>query len=384
MSVKDLESTKSKIKNSLKQTFDGSSIHALPNIIRNEYKSVKLVWFILFLVSTGGCAYVCYKSVTDFLDFDVVTTVEIKSLDVVDFPMIRICDLNIFTTAFAEEKVKGILNAYGLNLSTYDNPTFEKENQSQFFINYRLNRYLLRANAAEMNVSEKSKIGRMLEKLMITCVYGLQPCNLKEFETYYDFAYGNCFLFNSGKDVNKSSIATRKSSQSGENNGLNLELLIGTVEQNNVPFGTYNGLSIHITDQGVFNTQGINISPGYNADITIQRAKIIKQPYPYSECTANLTSPESYESDIYKALLNTSSAHYDLKSCQQMCYQKHLGKRCNCRDTRSPPFYSEMQPCLRYDLYLCSIKAFRDFLASNSFSKCDCPIGLFIILFKCK
>ena len=76
-----MKSNKKKIIDSAKETLESSSIHALPNIVRNKYYTVKFVWVFCFLLSSGGCGYFVFQSIADYLNFDVVTQIEVKSLN---------------------------------------------------------------------------------------------------------------------------------------------------------------------------------------------------------------------------------------------------------------------------------------------------------------
>jgi hypothetical protein len=70
-----------KIIDSVKETLESSSIHALPNIVRNKYLTIKLVWIVCFLLSSAVCSYLIFQSVSDYLKYDVVTQIEVKNLN---------------------------------------------------------------------------------------------------------------------------------------------------------------------------------------------------------------------------------------------------------------------------------------------------------------
>ena len=72
---------KKKIIDSVKETLESSSIHALPNIVRSKYYTVKFVWVFCFLLSSAGCGYFVFQSIADYLNFEVVTKIEVKNLN---------------------------------------------------------------------------------------------------------------------------------------------------------------------------------------------------------------------------------------------------------------------------------------------------------------
>ena len=78
-----MESKKQKEKmiDSVKETLESSSIHALPNIVRNKYFTIKFVWVLCFLLSSAACGYFVFQSIADYLSFEVVTQIEVKNLN---------------------------------------------------------------------------------------------------------------------------------------------------------------------------------------------------------------------------------------------------------------------------------------------------------------
>lgn len=54
------------IKEAFCETFEGSTLHALPNMIRNEYFFMKCFWTLLFI---GGVSASIYCKYTELLHF---------------------------------------------------------------------------------------------------------------------------------------------------------------------------------------------------------------------------------------------------------------------------------------------------------------------------
>ena len=85
-----------KILEKCKTLLEGSSIHAIPNIVRSEYISLKLIWFVCLLVSTSGLGWFMFQSISNYFTYPVVTNVYIHSLQQIIFPILTICNLNQF------------------------------------------------------------------------------------------------------------------------------------------------------------------------------------------------------------------------------------------------------------------------------------------------
>ena len=100
MSNKNLRSRNiiSLIKESIKTTLEGSSIHAIPNIVRNKYISLKMLWLLCFLASSAGLGYFLSLTISDFLTYPVITNIEINHVQQLIFPIVTICNLNGFSS----------------------------------------------------------------------------------------------------------------------------------------------------------------------------------------------------------------------------------------------------------------------------------------------
>ena len=78
-------------------------------------------------------------------------------------------------------------------------------NSSQFFnavIESRMRnlKFIVALNVYTHNLIDfdRKKFGYDLKDMLLSCTYNLKPCSADDFESYYDFYYGNCFKFNSG------------------------------------------------------------------------------------------------------------------------------------------------------------------------------------------
>jgi hypothetical protein len=70
-----------KIIDSVKETLESSSIHALPNIVRNKYYTIKFVWLVCFVLSSAACSFFIFHSISDYFRYDIVTKIEIKNMN---------------------------------------------------------------------------------------------------------------------------------------------------------------------------------------------------------------------------------------------------------------------------------------------------------------
>ena len=187
---------------------EGSSIHALPNIVRNKYYSIKVVWFVCFIASTAGCCFLIIQSVNDYLSFDVVTKIQVKEKDKITFPMIKICPTTPFTSNFSLQLAQRIFNTTNVDELIYSRNRFSNKTdpylvQSNFYIERVVANYLFQANAFNMNSAYRKLLGPTVDEMLISCWSDLITCNKSnDLGYFYDILYGNCFRFNSGENAN--------------------------------------------------------------------------------------------------------------------------------------------------------------------------------------
>ncbi len=182
------------------ETLESSSVHAIPNITKNRFYLVKLVWVVCFLASNGVCAWFIYKSISDYLNYDVVTNIEINYVNKIQFPIISICKLGD------------------------DNRNF-------------------------------------LNETLLTCNFNNKFCDLKnDFELYLDPMFDLCIRFNSGKNMLDEVADKKYIYGKGELNSLSLQLYL---DKNNLNYYK-SGFIVYISDEAVdsFKDVGLSVSTG--------------------------------------------------------------------------------------------------------------------------
>jgi hypothetical protein len=96
--------------------------------------------------------------------------------------------------------------------------------------------------------------------------------------------------------------------------------------------------SYNVTEE--FN--GIELEPGAETNIAIDRTVYSKQPKPYSVC---IQTNQQLDSDASRFAIQTLEkfAKYNQVTCMQLCYQNYLLKKFNCYD-RLLPYYNNSVP----------------------------------------
>jgi hypothetical protein len=63
---------------SVKESVENSSIHGLPNIVRNECIVIKIIWVVCFFLSASVCGFFIFQTIADYLNYDIVTVIQVK------------------------------------------------------------------------------------------------------------------------------------------------------------------------------------------------------------------------------------------------------------------------------------------------------------------
>ena len=78
----------------------GSTIHGIPNIFKTDRICVKIMWLVLFLLSSSAGIYLVIQSFISYFSFDVVTSIKVVKEIPTEFPAItfyilrnKFCDL---------------------------------------------------------------------------------------------------------------------------------------------------------------------------------------------------------------------------------------------------------------------------------------------------
>jgi hypothetical protein len=66
----------------------GSTSHGIPNIIKTDRKCLKIMWLVLFLLSSSAGIYLVIESFNNYFSFDVVTSIKVFKEMPTEFPTV--------------------------------------------------------------------------------------------------------------------------------------------------------------------------------------------------------------------------------------------------------------------------------------------------------
>ena len=161
-----------------RETLESSSIHAIPNIVRNRFYIIKFVWFLFFLASVSSCGWFMYKTIVEYLNYETVSKTEIKYQPMLKFPIVSVCNLNMFNT---DEENKFVYSLY------------QNEYPDLTSVVNSISKYIVLTQHEKQNLSRST-----LNETILSCVFNLNSCkNDNDIELFFDPIYGKCFKFNS-------------------------------------------------------------------------------------------------------------------------------------------------------------------------------------------
>lgn len=153
----------------------------------------------------------------------------------------------------------------------------------------------------------------------MSCKLDDEPCDPEKFEFFQLGEFNKCFKFNSGKyDADKAYNISRVN-KFGKNHGFKMELYVGSQNECKSPLSTISGLVVYVTNRTYTLTEednALQIQPGIQADIMVERTFISKLPYPFSDCFRTVEELGKKPSQLL-----TRTIEYSKIYTQQYCLQ---------------------------------------------------------------
>lgn len=293
-----------------------STVHGLPRIWQSKNRAICFVWTICSIMCYGFFSYFTIMYIISYFKYEVYTTINLISETPTLFPTITICNYNSKT-----------------NL-------------------YKLNETILKSR------------------------FGGADIDLTNFETIYNAQLGQCFRFNSFND----SSEAKRVHFSGKYEGLELELFSGLKDTKPTLSAGY-GFRIFIhnkSDNLDKINKGVDVSPGFQTSIVLDRIFYQKLSRPYDDCFIDLETTNYYMPELIEKILSEKQS-YQQETCFEYCRMHMLNERCNCtilldniyectnanfnkscQDEINHNFYSGLfKECLKYCPLECNTQEFK-------------------------
>jgi len=236
-----------------------STSHGLPNILKTDRKCLKIMWLILFLLSSSAGIYLVIQSFINYFNYDVVTSIEVIKEMPAEFPTIT------------------------------------------FFI--------LRNNRANIP----------LNNLISECTFNTFRCNIQDDIRVNKDKFGNISY----------TFKSQPSYQGGFFNSLQISLNLDKISFDKT--NPLDGIRVIIHNKTFdpnyymgYSDSGFNLAPGFFNEISVNRIFSYKLGLPYNNCLKDVKSIGSFDSDLYRFIIQSTNYSYKQTDCLNYCAGREL------------------------------------------------------------
>ena len=276
-------------------------------IVDSKRKSGKLTWSLFYLLLTLFCCYSVVESIYNYLKYEVVTKTSAINEMNSEFPTVTICSRNSLVNIFKE-----------IEEDEKDREIFKNLSQEEKI-------YFLLSHVNSSGFEKQSVLE--LKDFIPHCKFNGNSCDYEnDFSSWFDYIFGNCFKFNSGKNLKGNQVKIKKLDQTGKMFGL--QLIVSSYGSKYSLQEESLGINIMVHNSSInpVITEGIEISPNIATDLAINRLFISKIEYPFSDCvTDKKNSYYHFESTKLK-----TEYKYHQFECNLYCLQDFIISKTGC------------------------------------------------------
>jgi len=227
------------------------------------------MWLLCVLGSIGTLIYFLNKSINSYLNYDVVTNINVYREEAPQFPAVSFC-------VISEELIS-------------------------------------------------------INESIIDCEFNSQQCNLSEFEIvdYTDTTGETCYRFNSKHNAFNQTNSVKNTTRSDSTTGLNLYIYTNESYRNGLfklAVFIHNQSDWFTTDRAYNTEDGLMVSSGITT-FSIDREFIINLSKPYNDCAKQDTN--RFYSKYFQYFIR-NNLNYKQKDCIDYCIEEYVKLECNC------------------------------------------------------
>ncbi|XP_078698642.1 epithelial sodium channel subunit alpha-like isoform X1 [Branchiostoma floridae x Branchiostoma belcheri] len=336
------------VRSTLRKYGENTSAHGIPRAVTTKSLPRRLFWTCLFLASFSYFLYQAQTLVNKYLVYPVNTDVKIEWSEL-EFPAVTICNANPLryrelikrgSAAFQNAgfipkpqpqgqnnpNSNGSTPATGSTTvatapTTTQNSTSDEDDDDYDYDGYHgdfemVNSFM--GLLVQLTASMRQSLGHQGQDFIQECQFDGRTCSHRNFTTFEDSTYGNCFTFNKDKDGEVLHTAT----SAGPLHGLSLILYIEQDEY--IPaIAEKAGARVVIHNPYVFpfpESEGFDAAPGFLTSAGLRLTSITRLGGVYGNCTngqgRHLLYPQRYSQ----------------QNCLATCHQEHMVEICGCAD----------------------------------------------------
>ena len=204
-----------RLKNEVRKELRNMHVDGFSNIFsESNVFCMKLVWICVLIASSSVCIFLIFETIHEFMRFEVTTKIRVLSAQEAVFPTITICNLNPFTTPYADE------------LFSAANITNDPNNI------WLLDEYMKQTTGSYLSNAQKERMSS-LDDMLVGCKFSFDSCSSSQFQFIYHPLYLNCYRFNSGFNASQQPATLASVVGSGNINSLTIDLYAGLTDSQN-------------------------------------------------------------------------------------------------------------------------------------------------------
>ncbi len=324
----------------------GTSTHGIAHVFTGKSKTRRIFWAVLLLAAITYCLYVIITEILTFKAVPTVTTIFSEHVAALNFPAVTVCNVSPLMRSYLDRN----------NLTYTIKKAFELGTKGGPSLSQRCADYDEHSNLTLVEMQEHS--AQDIDKFIIECNFLGEPCDLSKDFTPFHTQLGICYTFNGA-----STYPPRQVSGSGLTHSLKLILNIN-LDDYGPSLNDDVGVRVYlkgISEPPVLAGEGIAVSPGTNAFISLRQRNIYDQS-DTGRCRHS-TAPDMKLLQGYD---------FSLSACILDCLVTEIAKKCQCLDgsawRQSSGPYSTLPDCHVSD-FCCVVYSL------TSATECSCDVA---------
>ena len=313
-----------KIKEEAIEPIESWTLHGLPNVFRTKYKSIKIIWIILFLAALGISIYFLYNTINEYLQYNVTTVVRIVNVEEMDLPVITFCDKNFVNNQNGLDYYVSILNQIGYAVDL-EGLTNYIDFTGRYLVTYWPSVFFY-----QIPIKERINYSKTLNEILYHAFFD-RFINPEEFNWIFHPYLGNCYQLNTDSQF-KAEVINFNVLQ------MSFNLKLPPIVEN---YGYGNGLIVFFEDKKSniyrLNQQDSYVfKSGFQTSLRITKSVFNRYPKPYSDCDfiedddGNFEYPSSFDRKYYDQI-KQAGYQYSQSMCISFCQLDKIGNNCTFR-----------------------------------------------------
>ena len=313
------------IKERISELLFDSTSYAIPHLIKSQRVFNKIFWVFFLIISIIISFYYTYEAINEYYNYEIVTEIRNEYEQPAEFPTITICSLK---TQYFDR--------------------YRNENWTELF--------KFAGFGYDYSISENKE-------------------NFdKNFQWVNTSAIGRCLRFNSGFNTNLDPIPVKNSTVGGIFDSFSL----GIKSPDGLAVWIHNKSSPPTIEPGDGDgNDPINISPGFQTNIIIEKKVDYKLEKPFNDCLLNVSTFVKNKT-IVDYMINNGRLYSQIK-CISLCFElKYIeNNECNCSNTTLGNVWIDCwEDKENFDIDGCTFKSKNKFYNRNLKEYCSdyCPL----------